>query len=380
MSDEEHARNNPELFIKKRFAGAPEKTPYTTLLCGLSEVTKAALQAAAAPVPGLDVKFFPANDALAIGWGKKDIWNGTSAGGGTPAKSRVGPVNASVSPVKQSPAVNAVAKGGAKAKAGAAASGTATGKTRGRPRKTEKTPAKTAGSKRKAAAAAAAPASSKRQKKTPAASMVGSYEVKCPGIEQEWPSECEDGLGLYISTTGQDGVYVGEFDFGVLEGVMFISTDKEAISWYSRQIDKENSYSRNKYGMGDDDSEDEDESESEGESEAPAGTARSGKKGAKATTAAKAEAPPPLKYHLCWRGRETGEGQIQSDSWGEIKFTNSMFEKFTSQINLSFAGGCKLIGTKTSTGDPSVSPTQWAEYSEEQYEHERVSRWGGSRW
>lgn len=363
-SDEEHARDNPELFIKERFADATEKTPYTTLLCGLSEVTKAALQAAVVPVPGLDVKFFPANDALAIGWGKKDIWNGTSTGGGTPAKRRARASNASALPVKQSPAVKTVAKGG-----------TVTGKTRGRPRKSEETPAKAAGSKRKAAAAEAH-ASSKRQKKTPAGSIVGSYEVKCPGIEQEWPSQCDNGLGLGISTTDQDGVYVGEFDFGVLEGVMFISTDKEAISRYSRQIDKENSYSRNKYGVGDDS-----EDDSEDEDTAPAtGTAKSGKKGAKATAAAKTEAPPPLKYHLCWRGRETSEGEIQSDSWGEIKFTNSMFKKFTGLVSMNFAGSCKLTGSKTSTDDPLASPTRWAEYSEEQYEYERVRRWGGSRW
>lgn len=83
-----------------RIADAAEKSPDTTLLCGLSEVTKAALQAAAATVDGLDVKFFPSNDMPAIGWGKKDIWNGTSACGGTAAKKRGRSINASSSPVK----------------------------------------------------------------------------------------------------------------------------------------------------------------------------------------------------------------------------------------------------------------------------------------
>ncbi|KAL8369787.1 hypothetical protein RB595_000225 [Gaeumannomyces hyphopodioides] len=358
MSAEERAQDNPELFIKECFADAPEKSPYTTLLCGLNEVTKAALQAAAATVPGLDVKFFPANDALAIGWGKKDVWNGTSPAGGA--------------------AANGVAKGRGRPKTGAAAEGTPTGKTRGRPRKTEAPVKAATGGKRKAAAAAA-PGPSKRQKKSPAGSIVGMYDVKCPGLEEEWPSDCEDGLTLDIGKTDQDGVYVGRFDFGIIEGVMLISTDKGAISRYSRQIDQENSHHRDRYGMEDED-EDEDGDEDE-DDEAPAtGAAKSGKKGAKAMAAAQAEAPPSLRYHVCLRGRETGEGQIQSDSWGEIKFSNATLKKFAGQITISFAGACKLTGTKTSTGDPAISPAKWAEYSEEQYEYERVNRWGGSRW
>ncbi|KAK0625413.1 hypothetical protein B0T17DRAFT_532752 [Bombardia bombarda] len=89
-------------------------------------------------------------------------------------------------------------------------------------------------------------ASIKKKKKSSTASPVGSYIVDCDKIEDDWPDLAED-MTADIYHTDKPGVFAATFDFGVLEGMMLISSNVDSLR---------------RYELGDDD---EDEDEDEGE-------------------------------------------------------------------------------------------------------------------
>ncbi|KUI56172.1 Origin recognition complex subunit 4 [Cytospora mali] len=246
-------------------------------------------------------------------------------------------------------------KGTQAANTKAATATTTAPKPRGRPRKSDASEAV------KAIQTAKAPVK--------VASIVGGYAITCEAISTEWPDQGDD-LGLDISESSTPGVYEGSFDFGILEGAMVFSSDEALLNSYVKMLEADGLDESS-----DEDDEDEDEDEDEptitGGKRKATSTARGG-------TAKKVrkEPSPGLKFHILWRGRETGEGEIHPEpEQGTIMFSNKSYTKFTGEIDLPFVGdGVKFTGEKV-TDQANTGSTSWNEFSEAEYERTRIGRW-----
>lgn len=181
----------------------------------------------------------------------------------------------------------------------------------------------------------------------------GVYTVFCHEIESQWPDVCDDGLTLDIGADRErKGELAAEFDWGVVDGLMRFCKDGEVFE--------------------DADTEDEGEYEEEEEAPVPRARKRSNKK-----SAPKAKKSDPFKLHFSWRGRETGEGEIQNSECnrGWIQFLNKKHLQFEGEVSIDFVGrNAKFSGYKISTDTENFSK-RWGDYSEEAYERERVGRW-----
>lgn len=170
----------------------------------------------------------------------------------------------------------------------------------------------------------------------------GAYTVICDKIESGWPDVYDDGLTLDIGADRErKGELAAEFDWGVVDGLM--------------RFCKDGGY--------------------EEEEEVPVSRARKHSK----KSAPKAENSDPFKLHFSWRGKETGEGEIQNSEGnrGWIQFPNKKYLQFEGEVSISFVGrNVKFSGYKIST-DTENFTKRWGDYSEEAYERERVGRW---RW
>lgn len=163
------------------------------------------------------------------------------------------------------------------------------------------------------------------------------------------------------------------FDFGVIEGAMLIGTDTAALEQYGARADRED-------GGYVDDEDDYDSEEEEEEEE-----------GGKPQTGSKRKAPPPKRgrgrpkkaqtgtrtpqtYQLKARCREH-EGPIDSEAGaGTIKFKDKNLAAFVGTADLSSIGSGVSFTARKFTDDPRPHQSEWADYSAEQYERERVSR------
>lgn len=88
------------------------------------------------------------------------------------------------------------------------------------------------------------------------------------------------------------------------------------------------------------------------------------------------------RFHYIWRGRETGESQIQTNSDEEvytITFGNHG-TTFEGVFHCPFMRPLKIVGRKTTHGHGRKlnSENEWYGLSEDAWESERVGRWG--RW
>ncbi|KAJ5182586.1 hypothetical protein N7492_000202 [Penicillium capsulatum] len=153
---------------------------------------------------------------------------------------------------------------------------------------------------------------------------VGTYIVECDEIERNWPDLTDD-LELSISHTDTPGVFRGDFDFGVLEGIMIICSEKLALDKYCAQNDDDDEFQERDYL---------DEDESEEETDAADAVQATFKAGAKRNAPAskqtqsakrsKESQSPPRNYLVKLRCRETGEGMIFSEPHGgSITFDRS---------------------------------------------------------
>ncbi len=201
-------------------------------------------------------------------------------------------------------------------------------------------------------------------------SPVGSYIVDCEEIKCQWPDQADD-LSLDICQTREPDIFDASFDFGVLEGVMIISTDKNALEQYCSQLDRE---ADSNSDAEEDDEEDEDEDKrttfSKRKAKATRGRGHPSKK-SKAGRAAQ-----PRTYQLKLKCRETGEGETQSTAMnGTIKFKDGKLASFMGKADLPCVGqGVPFTARKISDA-PSHSENSWAYYSETVYDYARVGRW-----
>ncbi|KAK2756546.1 hypothetical protein FQN54_005439 [Arachnomyces sp. PD_36] len=203
-------------------------------------------------------------------------------------------------------------------------------------------------------------------------SPVGSYIVDCEEIESNWPDMAAD-LTLDIHRTYTPGVFKVEFDFGVLEGVMIICSERSTLDEYCAQADRDP-----EPDWDDDDDSDDDDDEDEDEDGLPV-KQYSNNAGTKPTAKPKKQkashqAQHPLKYQLKLRCRETDEGMIYSDaSTGTITFKAKSFATFKGVADFPVVGeGVPFFARKVSD-KPAWSGSKWADYSEEQNEMARVN-------
>jgi hypothetical protein len=216
-------------------------------------------------------------------------------------------------------------------------------------------------------------------------SPVGSYIVNCKEIEEQWSDQADD-LSLDIRQTKEPGVFEASFDFGVLEGVMIISAEKNALEQFCSQLDREAGSDRDEdWNEKEDEDEEKDDDEdgneddvendrkpttgSKRKAEAPRGRGRLPKK-------SKAGAAQPRTYLLRLKCRETGEGEIQYTAEnGTIIFKDENLASFIGRANLPCVGQGVPFSARKISDAPACSRNSWADYSERAYEYARVGRW-----
>ncbi|GIK05558.1 hypothetical protein Aspvir_009671 [Aspergillus viridinutans] len=217
-----------------------------------------------------------------------------------------------------------------------------------------------------------------RSQQTEDVTPVGTYIVDCETIERGWPDMAGD-LSLDIHRTDTPGVFQADFDFGVLQGVMIICSEKSALDEYCAQASRDDESDWN-------DSMDEEGSEEETDDEDSVPAKENVKLGAKRNPPAskpmtrpkkyKAEQGQPRKYLLKLKCREMGEGMIHfEESNGTINFKDKNFASFEGVADFPDVGeGVSFFARKISDL-PCPSGNDWSDYSERQYEIERVNRW-----
>ncbi|KAF2503080.1 hypothetical protein BU16DRAFT_28504 [Lophium mytilinum] len=193
----------------------------------------------------------------------------------------------------------------------------------------------------------------------------GSYVVQC---DKATGYDELDGP-MHLSITEAPGGLVGSFDFAVLEGIMRFDVSEAAL------LDREDSGSEE---------EDEDESVEDDERTAlnPPSNKRQAPSTATNSTAKRVKSTSTeqtRRLYLKWRGRETGEGEIQVDYFnsntGYIDFLDAACTTFDGRFsadllgkNVPFQGYRVGYDFRPMTG-------HWSDYSERAHEYARVVRW-----
>ncbi|RYP24161.1 hypothetical protein DL765_000656 [Monosporascus sp. GIB2] len=72
-------------------------------------------------------------------------------------------------------------------------------------------------------------------------SHVGRYIVDCKQIEGQWPEETKI-MRLSIYETGHSDIFAASFNFGVIEGIMVLSSRKGVLEQYCARLDREDHY------------------------------------------------------------------------------------------------------------------------------------------
>ncbi|KAL8413205.1 hypothetical protein RB594_004725 [Gaeumannomyces avenae] len=200
------------------------------------------------------------------------------------------------------------------------------------------------------AAKSAATASSTSSNAPSAASIVGTYKLRCAGIEEEWDDIKIDEMKLRVApSTHVPGVYIADFNLGVLEGQMLIGTDRAAIRKCARALDRKprRRYHRGAY-------QNEEDPWENWKADEPAAAAEGGD----------GEGKRPFvhtRYLLNWRGYETGEGEVErGDWWGDLKFADAGLTQFKGEMEVGFVSNDVIVrGTKVSDEVPRVNMRDW---------------------
>ncbi|KAJ5379113.1 hypothetical protein N7509_012232 [Penicillium cosmopolitanum] len=216
-------------------------------------------------------------------------------------------------------------------------------------------------------------------RKTEDVSPIGRYNVDCAPIENGFLDKPTD-LVLNIHRTETPGIFKVAFDFGVVEGVMLMCLEEVALDKYCAQAGRgheENSA----------DSLDEEDSEEDLVDGGGISTKKNLKLGnkrgrpASKTSMARAKIQKTgndraLQYHLKLKCREKSEGMIYfQESDGTINFDNEKLASFEGLVDLPIIGQGVSFSARKISDVPRPSRKNWADYSERQYEMERVNRW-----
>ncbi|KAF8544001.1 hypothetical protein BDD12DRAFT_817509 [Trichophaea hybrida] len=198
------------------------------------------------------------------------------------------------------------------------------------------------------------------------ANAKGTFHIRCPEIEGSWPDTCYDGLTLVIrddperTNTSGGPCLRGDFEFGVLSGIMHFWLPGE--DWQT-----------------DYDGPDEDSSDEEYEFQSLNKKRRKPTASRGPVSKKRAVAADSRKLHFLWRGRESGEGEIQVDyqntNKGCIEFRDNTFTVFDATWSADLLGDdIKFCGHKTSASGKG-NGIRWGELGEKAYRRAEISRW-----
>lgn len=198
---------------------------------------------------------------------------------------------------------------------------------------------------------------------------IGSYIVDSPEIEELCPDTVDD-MGIEIHATDTPGVFQGDFNFGVAEGVMFLCVDKSTLEEYC---------SRPEHNRVDDyNSSDDEETDDDGPQRKPnQGTKRSLQisKSPQKTKQRKAEKGQALNYFLQQKSRETGEGEVDYQPYdGTLKFDDDRLVSLSGDTSLSILDKCSFSARKVSDV-PHPSGENWSNFSEKTWNRMCIERW-----
>ena len=196
----------------------------------------------------------------------------------------------------------------------------------------------------------------------------GSYAIQCEALENGW--DCDKSKFRLRIAILAGFKLVGQFDFEAVEGVMHLADDPGALP-----------HSQQDGTMSDDESDEDDDEDTDSEDAFNRDT-----KKRKTNVAPAPQAGRPRKrqkrsgstrrVHFVWRGRETGEGEIENgkDQVGYMDFKDDSGSCFEGRIMIPFCGDVQFEGFKVGSLGGPIRDT-WSDYSDAQYEYERVARW-----
>ena len=218
----------------------------------------------------------------------------------------------------------------------------------------------------------------------------GDYAIKCTDVESGWHCDASK-FRLRIAMLN-DWDLVGQFDFGVVKGVMHLATDATTIPHSEgkrSRADRDDSEEDGDSEESDDSEEDEDSISESDDSFGNENFANVDSRKRKASGELRAysihsakhskqpsRGPGSRRVHFVWRGRETGEGQIQNgkDLVGYMDFQDDAGSSFKGRILIPFSGNAEFEGYNVGGMIGPIRDT-WEDYSDKQYEYERVARW-----
>lgn len=239
----------------------------------------------------------------------------------------------------------------------------------------------------------------------------GNFAIRCDEIAAQWPKNTSSYNLRFVG--GRSAI----FNFGVLEGVMRFGPDRESVMCDEHDSEEDDDTDSDDEDDEDDDTDSDDEDDEDDDTDSddedddkdespPLKTPPSNRtvanplkrtmnnpspsvpapKRAKQTPPSSplttTTTPTPLRLYFQWRGRETGESQIQLDSsetnpthTGYLDFPDARCVTFSGVGDFGFVGHeIKFEGFKTQfMGGPATK--KWEDYSEEVYETKRVGRW-----
>lgn len=212
-------------------------------------------------------------------------------------------------------------------------------------------------------------------------SIAGTYMIDCPEIENGWDNAGD--LEMSINSTALPGFYEASFDFGIYEGVMMLSADRRALSFFSEEdvkdLDQAEEITVRKMGQNNGVKSQE---EAEDRGNPSTGTKRKASdtgdsrpsKAAKTEAASNTSPSGATMLWLCLRTCETGTGEIHPNpSMGRITF-NDTLTAFTGTVSIGCVGSnVPLRGRKIS--DTPKDTASWEDYGHAAAEAACNSRW-----
>lgn len=206
--------------------------------------------------------------------------------------------------------------------------------------------------------------------------VTGEWEINCPEIENGWTSHGPLTLKIFLAKVRDTHQMFAEFHFNVVEGVFRFmkpipvpkseSNDSKKRKWKDEE-DENDDVNMEEYEPYEANSDIEDLSNY---------TEKVFHLGAKDKPTARR---PTWQYR--WRGRETGEGEIQVDSDCDVQ--NITFSKKGEELSgtfiCDFIGTCEFTGIKKGPTQLGTSPDpeyEWDnQYGDRAYEDASVSGW-----
>ncbi|XMA15363.1 hypothetical protein WAI453_008154 [Rhynchosporium graminicola] len=206
--------------------------------------------------------------------------------------------------------------------------------------------------------------------------ITGQYAINCPEIEDQWPGDYGDDsltLDLHLETKNGKRQLFGAFDFRIIDGIMRfekpvpvakIEKDGECLKKRKRDdLDDDRDASIERYP---------DFTSTEGPSVYSESVFHLGAKD-------RPTARRPI-WRFRWRGKETGEGEIQlySDRAVQSITFSDKGRKISGSFFCDIVEGCQFTGTKvsSSTSDRGLDPQrEWEKHSSAAHEEAKNSRW-----